>query len=532
MPRFRKRFNFYKRKKGKILNISELTRKTIQLITQKGQSITPLIFFDTFCAEARRNRVAVEDCGLINQYIDKLDSEFQKEVRGYNIRNIQEFLSYLTSALNRMNQNHLAHRHQSLFELSKAIVKITTNIDNQKISGLSGRTFALLNRGHSPENLDEMKKEWLRFSSSYNWAKNREQLARYIEIEKEDDIDSIVNKLIPLLEQKGGKMDSNNENHRRVVELLFNGMKPALSSFDNQEAMELYKELRHDESKMFDPETQNRIAQLQSKRVQADRDSEKDVLDKTEKVIESLTKELDKDKDDDKSLLDDVDEIQKDVENPETENKSIFAKLNGKIGELKKKTSSLFGKLSNYRNAIENAKNEFDKLVVDISNKKRDIDKDFLTGLGTEESIKKEGKNLDKKFEKNNENFSVIVVDIDGFRGICRRYGNDAGDLILRYFSKILKSYIAVGDSTARYGEDEFIITLPNRDIAEAKDFIHKFREKVKHTKFLYKDERVNITFSAGISDRQNGENFVSVLDDAKHMMKEAKRLGKDRIEG
>jgi diguanylate cyclase len=512
------------------LNISDLTRKTIQLITSSGKSITPLIFFDTFCREARRNRLVIEDCGLINQYIDKLDNEFKKEIQNYNIRTIQEFLSYLTSALNRMNQNHLAHRHNSLFELTKAITKVVTNIDNQELSALSGRTDALLNRGHSSENLDDLRKEWLRFSSNYNWSKNREQLSRYIPIEKEDDLDSIIGKLIPILENAGG-VDSGNANHRKLVELLYNGIKPALSTLENNEALELYKELRADESKMFDPETQNRIAKLQNERVKADQDSEKYVLNKTGHVISNLSKELDKDKGDDSEILDDVSDIEKEVKNPEAEKNSLFSKLSGKIDNLKKKTSSLFGKLKNYRNAIETAKDDFNKLVDEVASRKLGMDKDPITGLGTEESINRVGENLDKKFKKTGENFSVIVVDIDNFRGTCDRYGNDAGDLILKYFSKILKSYISVGDSTARYGEDEFIITLPNRGIEESRDFAEKFHEKVKHTKFLYKDERVNITFSAGISERKGEKDFFSVLENSKKLMKEAKRLGKDRIE-
>jgi hypothetical protein len=79
------------------MNVSDLTKKSIQTITKNGDSITPILFFDTFCGEARRHRVKIEDCELIKNYIEKLDGDVQKEAQRYNIRNIKEFLSYLTS---------------------------------------------------------------------------------------------------------------------------------------------------------------------------------------------------------------------------------------------------------------------------------------------------------------------------------------------------------------------------------------------------------------------------------------------------
>jgi diguanylate cyclase len=509
------------------LNISELTRRAIQLISKNGSSVTPLIFYETFCAEARRNRVEVEDCGVIKTYIEKLDADFQKEAQRYNIRTIQEFLSYLTSALNRMNQNHLAHRHNSLLQLTQAIIKTVSSVDNRDITELSGRTDAMLHRGHSSENLDDMKREWLKLSPK-RWKISREKLGKYVQIEKDDDLDSIVEKVVPILEA-----NRNGGDNRKVVELLFKGMKPSLSQMDEKDILSLYRDLRTHPEKIHDKKTQEKIGKLQDNRIDRDREEEKKGLSRVGKVIDTLSKKVAEERGErEEDLNGDLKSIEDEVKSAEEsgDSSSIFGSLSKKLSNLKNRTSSLFGSLKKYRGAIESAKEEVTKAIDDLVESRHKNDEDLLTGLGTEKSLNRAIGEMEKRFQKKGENFSVIVIDIDDFRNICKKFGDDAGDLVLRYFSKILKSYIAVGDSTARVGEDEFVITLPNRDLDDALNFADRFQEKVRHTKFLYKDERVNITFSGGVAERKSANDFQEVLDKAHRMMREAKRRGRDRV--
>lgn len=519
------------------INISELTKRTIQHITKNGEAITPIIFFDTFCGEARRNRASVEDCEVIKNYIDKLDQEFRNEALRYNIRTIKEFLSYLTSALNRMNGNHLATRHNSLLELSKKMVEVASQIDNNDLQNLSGRTNGVLDRVHTSENLDDLKREWAKFSLSYKKDRNREKLAKFIKIDKEDDLDSIIDKVVPILEESQNS-GSRGEETSKIVNLLFNSLSPSLVALENREVEMLYKKLRSNPDLIFDEDTQKTIEKLHDDRVERDRQEERASISKAKNIISSLVdEEPEKDlgKFDTSSDIDNLrDEVQKITDGDEKigseEKRSIFSSFGEKISKIKEETSSLFGSLKKYSEKMFEAKEKLSKLESDIKNLRSEANRDLLTKMKNRKGFEDDLNAIEKEFSETKANYSVIVIDIDNFRETVRKFGNDAGDLILRYFSKILKEYISVGDSTARYGEDRFIVSLPNRDLKDAVDFANRFREKVQHTKFMYKNERVSITFSAGVSDRLNSEKFEDLLDKSLQMVKEAKSLGKNCI--
>jgi len=514
------------------LNISDLTKKSIQTIMKNGDSITPIRFFDTFCGEARRNRVVVEDCELIKTYIEKLDTDFQKEIKRYNIRNIKEFLSYLTSALNRMNQNHLAKRHHSLLELTQKISETVLMIDNRDLEDLSGRTNAMLERSHSPENLDEMRREWARFTIGYKRERNREKLGKYISIDMNDDLDSIIDKVIPLLENRGS-----NKPTSEVVDILIKSVTPSLAKVQNRDIDKLYKSLRANPEKIYDKDVQEKLDQLHNDRVEIDRVEEKKSLNRASTIIDSLVDEVSDKKNDNNNDLDiskDIEKITVEIsdvsDKKDSEIRSIFSSIGDRLSNIGKKTSSLFGALKKYSNKVIEVKDKLQKLENDISKNRREVDRDLLTKLRNRKGFETDLNDIEKEFQDSKQNYSVAIIDIDEFKKIVEQYGNDAGDLILRYFSKILKEYISVGDSSARFGEDRFVVSLPNRDLKNSINLIQQFKEKVKHTKFVYKNKRVIVTFSAGVTDRESVENYSDILNRANKMMAEAKKLGKDRV--
>ncbi len=523
------------------MNISEITKKSIQTIAKNGDPITPILFFDTFCGEARRNKVAVEDCDIIKNFIDKLDTDLQIEVRKYHIRTIKEFLSYLVSALNRLNGNHLAVRYTSLLELTKKMTEAIAMIDNKELEDLSGRTNGLLNRTHSPDNLDDIKREWARFSTTYRKDRNREKLSKYIPIDKNDDLDSIIDKILPVLED-GTKQKESISHNQRVVDLVFYSMNPSLVSNENKEIENLYRKVRTTPTLIYNREVQDEIEKFYHKRIDLDRSEEVALLSRTGNIIGSLVDiETPKEQETSFNKIETIDEVEHDLSeitkeiSLQTENEAVkdtgfFSKFASKLDNVKNRASSLFARVKRYSDKIAEAKNQFENIKDEVSKKRAEADLDILTKTKSKKSFEKDMNDLEAKYISKNENYSLIVVDIDRFFEITKKYGNDAGDLIIKYFSKILKEYIAKGDSVARYGDDNFVILLPNKSLNEAMIFTNKFKEKIKHTKFVYKDERVYISFSAGIADRFGSENTTATMDIAKARVKEAKDGGRDRI--
>jgi diguanylate cyclase (GGDEF)-like protein len=536
------------------MSISDITKKTLKTITINGDAITPLIFFETFCREARRDKVIMEDCELISTYIEKLDKDFKSEAKRYNIRNIQEFLSYLVSALNRMNQNHLAQRHHSLLELTQKIVEVVARIDNNDFQNLAGRTNAMLERGHTATNLDSIKKEWSKFSLSYRPDRNREKLSQFVPIDMHDDLDKIVDKVVPILEES--KKPKANQ---KIVELLFNSVTPSLKLIEDKETEKLYRNLRANPENIFNHEVQKQIEELYNKRLDIDRKAEKENINKVSNLVNDLTDTIQKEHEkiakndftkdiqelendlnhadevqteikEEKSSNNNSDNSQTNIEKHQKPSNSFFNLIGSKVKNLVSKSSSMFDSLKNSKHFVSELQEKIEKFENDLKNERANIDRDLLTNLKNKKGFEHDIEEIELEYQQTNNNYSIAVIDIDNFRNIVDIYGNDAGDLILRYFSKILKEYIGVGDSIARYGNDRFIVSFPEKNLSESFQVIEKFQDKVKHTKFVYKKERVVVTFSAGIADRVAFENFNELLDKANQLVLQAKERGKNQI--
>lgn len=81
--------------------------------------------------------------------------------------------------------------------------------------------------------------------------------------------------------------------------------------------------------------------------------------------------------------------------------------------------------------------------------------------------------------KKENQQISVIMVDMDHFKEINDTYGHIVGDHVLTIFAQVVLKCIRKTDIIARYGGDEFIVVLPNTDTDTAKSVAERIREDV-----------------------------------------------------
>ncbi len=123
----------------------------------------------------------------------------------------------------------------------------------------------------------------------------------------------------------------------------------------------------------------------------------------------------------------------------------------------------------------------------------------------------------------NNEEFSILLFDIDKFKDVNDTYGHVVGDKCIRKLSLISKELIRKNDSIGRYGGDEFIIVLPNLESEEAFYVAERLREKVMDT------TTPNFTISIGIANYPlDGETSLTLLDAADKQLYISKELGRN----
>jgi diguanylate cyclase (GGDEF)-like protein len=124
-------------------------------------------------------------------------------------------------------------------------------------------------------------------------------------------------------------------------------------------------------------------------------------------------------------------------------------------------------------------------------------------------------------------NLSVILVDIDSFNNINKIYGRKAADSLLMRVSSIVKSVSRDVDICARWGGDEFIILLPDTDLAGAQITAERLRSTVEK-EFIPVVGQVTISLGVAQFKPQKDlkETFIDRADSALYRVKQKGRNG------
>ena len=126
--------------------------------------------------------------------------------------------------------------------------------------------------------------------------------------------------------------------------------------------------------------------------------------------------------------------------------------------------------------------------------------------------------------------FCLAVLDIDNFKALNDLRGHQTGDEALIHLVKVAKEDLRLTDHIARLGGEEFLIILPNTPLDEAAKIITRLQRSLTKKYFLDNNEKVLITFSAGVTERAFGEAQDAAIARADAAMYEAKQTGKNRV--
>lgn len=157
--------------------------------------------------------------------------------------------------------------------------------------------------------------------------------------------------------------------------------------------------------------------------------------------------------------------------------------------------------------------------------------KDGLTGLYNEHYIRQR---LDEEIRRAihyQRPCSFILFNLDNFSDYRARYGNLAAESALKRIGILLKEYVTDIDRTARFGDDEFAVLLPERNKKKAVGVAEEIRKKVE---FIFKEEEMGaarLTMSGGVSENPiDGITADELIAKALEGIKKAKSGGKNKI--
>jgi diguanylate cyclase (GGDEF)-like protein len=151
---------------------------------------------------------------------------------------------------------------------------------------------------------------------------------------------------------------------------------------------------------------------------------------------------------------------------------------------------------------------------------------DPLTGLANRRSFEEA---LDRELERaarNDEQVTLVMLDLDGFKALNDEHGHQAGDEALRAVGRALAKHARAFDTPARYGGEEFAVILPSCTSRQALVVGERLRRSVSAI-----DVAVRLTASAGAATfPQHAGDAESLIRAADEALYEAKRTGRDRI--
>jgi diguanylate cyclase len=124
--------------------------------------------------------------------------------------------------------------------------------------------------------------------------------------------------------------------------------------------------------------------------------------------------------------------------------------------------------------------------------------------------------------------FSYAILDIDHFKQVNDKYGHNAGDKALRLIAQLMQKQIRKSDTLFRIGGEEFVLLLTNTSLAKAEPLITKLRHGVAESGFHFKQERVELTLSAGITEATAEDSIQSIYERADAALYKAKDAGRN----
>ncbi|RBW68915.1 sensor domain-containing diguanylate cyclase [Bacillus taeanensis] len=133
------------------------------------------------------------------------------------------------------------------------------------------------------------------------------------------------------------------------------------------------------------------------------------------------------------------------------------------------------------------------------------------------------------KSKKLNQSFTVMFIDLDGFKLINDTFGHDLGDVLLQEVGERIKSTVRSQDVAARYGGDEFVILFPDITSKEHAAQAAKRLIEVLNEAYLVKGKTLSVGASVGISFfPSHGETAEELLKHADLAMYQSKKQGKN----
>lgn len=155
---------------------------------------------------------------------------------------------------------------------------------------------------------------------------------------------------------------------------------------------------------------------------------------------------------------------------------------------------------------------------------------DFLTKIFNRKTYFEISEEIFELSKRQNEPFSILLIDIDHFKRINDTYGHLIGDEVLKFVSSNISKILRKSDILGRYGGEEFIVTLPNTKLDNAKTIAEKINKYIYDNHYVNETYDLQLSVSVGIAQIKKETNLTDLIHKTDEALYKAKNYGRNRV--
>lgn len=189
-----------------------------------------------------------------------------------------------------------------------------------------------------------------------------------------------------------------------------------------------------------------------------------------------------------------------------------------------------------YNNTFQS---EIDEITKELSNLKKEYAEMKSVSLTDELTQVANRRSLDEKLKESLElcnsavlsTLSICMIDIDHFKKFNDNFGHLTGDKVLKYVAQRLKQMIRENDFVSRFGGEEFLLVLPNRELSEATELATEINNYFSSTNLTGSKQNLGkITVSIGVAQYTENESSKAFIERADKALYVAKESGRNQV--
>jgi len=136
-----------------------------------------------------------------------------------------------------------------------------------------------------------------------------------------------------------------------------------------------------------------------------------------------------------------------------------------------------------------------------------------------------------KKVERSNSSFSIILLDLDHFKEVNKKYGYEKGDEVLVGTTAILKQHCRETGTLSRFGGEVFLLLLPDTDLRGAVSNARKICKSIEEKHYPHTSGQFNVTASFGVAQWSTDEaDITEALKRAGAALRAVKNCGRNNV--